>query len=131
HFDGYYKYLFKSQIFIDELQLSIVGIREGKNISYELLKYDFLPLPPLQDQQAIAGFLDEKCEKIDALLAMKQQQIEKLKELRQAKIHQAVAKGISDTERSRSVEMKDSGIDWIGQIPKHWEVKRLKIFIQD
>src|SRR5690606_16911409 len=68
----------------------------------------------------------EKCGKIDALVEIKSQQIEKLKELRQVKIHQAVTKGISGTERSRIVEMKDSGIDWIGEIPKHWEVRRFK-----
>src|SRR5690606_8349640 len=100
---GFYKHLFKSQVFIDELQLSIVGIREGKNISYELLKYDILPIPPLHEQEAIARFLDDKCEKIDELVAIKEQQIDKLKELRQVKIHQAVTKGINP-----NVEMKNS-----------------------
>ncbi|WP_160070200.1 restriction endonuclease subunit S [Sphingobacterium bovisgrunnientis] len=77
--------------------------------------------PPIHEQEAIAQFLDEKCAKIDELVAIKAQQIEKLKELRQVKIHEAVTKGL-DT----SVELKDLGIDWIGEIPKHWEVKRLK-----
>src|SRR5690606_313256 len=62
-----------------------------------------------------------KCAKIVELVAIKEQQIDKLKELRQVKIHQAVTKGINP-----NAEMKDSGIDWIGEIPKHWEVKRLK-----
>src|SRR5690606_26688797 len=77
-----------------------------------------LTLPPLHEQEAIARFLDDKCEKIDELVAIKEQQIDKLKELRQVKIHQAVTKGINP-----NVEMKDSGIDWIGEIPKHWEVR--------
>lgn len=79
------------------------------------------PLPPLHEQEAIARFLDDKCAKIDELVAIKEQQIDKLKELRQVKIHQAVTKGINP-----NVEMKDSGIDWIGEIPKHWEVKSNK-----
>lgn len=128
HCDGYFKYLFKSQIFIDELQLSIVGIREGKNISYELLKYDFLPLPLLHEQEAIANFLDDKCEKIDAAVGLKEQQIEKLKELRQITIHNAVTKGLPRHAEpvKASPKMKDSGIDWIGEIPEHWDVKRIK-----
>src|SRR5690606_36419236 len=81
----------------------------------------YIPYPPLPEQEAIASFLDDKCAKIDELVAIKEQQIDKLKELRQVKIHQAVTKGINP-----NVEMKDSGIDWIGEIPKHWEVKRLK-----
>lgn len=124
HHDGYYKYLFKSQIFIDELQLSIVGIREGKNISYELLKYDYLPIPPIHEQEAIANFLDDKTAKIDALVQTKEQQIEKLKELRQAKIHQAVTKGLDS-----NAPTKDSGIEWIGEIPAHWEVKKFRYTI--
>ncbi len=80
-----------------------------------------LPLPPLHEQEAIARFLDDKCAKIDELVAIKEQQIDKLKELRQVKIHQAVTKGINP-----NVPLKDSGIEWIGEIPVHWEVKRIK-----
>lgn len=120
HFPLFYKYLFKSQIFIDEMQLSIVGIREGKNISYELLKYSHIPIP-LQEQKAIADFLDDKCAKVDALVSVKEQQIALLKERRQAVIHQAVTKGLDS-----NVERKDSGIDWIGDIPKHWITLKVK-----
>lgn len=106
------------------------------NISQDLIKSLRLNFPPIHEQEAIANFLDEKTAKIDALVQTKEQQIEKLKELRQAKIHQAVTKGIpchaepveasSKTHALSKVEMKDSGIEWIGQIPEHWEVKRLK-----
>lgn len=92
-----------------------------KRISRTILGNIKLPIPPIQEQEAIARFLDDKCAKIDELVAIKEQQIDKLKELRQVKIHQAVTKGINP-----NAEMKDSGIDWIGEIPKHWEVKRLK-----
>lgn len=92
-------------------------------------------IPSIHEQEAIANFLDEKTAKIDALVQTKEQQIEKLKELRQAKIHQAVSKGIpchaelveasSKTHALSKVEMKDSGVEWIGEIPAHWEVRRL------
>ncbi|WP_167554313.1 restriction endonuclease subunit S [Sphingobacterium sp. CZ-2] len=109
----------------------IYGLGSGlrQNISFLDFKRFAFALPPLHEQEAIAQFLDEKCAKIDDLVAIKNQQIEKLKELRQVKIHQAVTKGL-DT----SVELKDSGIDWIGEIPKHWEVtnfKRILIGIKD
>src|SRR5690606_27701842 len=79
---------------------------------------------PLHEQEAIARFLDDKCAKIDELVAIKEQQIDKLKELRQAKIHHAVTKGLNP-----NVPLKDSGIEWIGQIPEHWEVKSNKYII--
>lgn len=116
----YYKYLFKSTSFISELQTSVVGIREGKNISYPELSYSFLPLPPLQEQTAIATFLDDKTQKIEEAIAIKEQQIALLKERKQILIHKAVTRGLDDT-----VPLKDSGVDWIGKIPEHWEVKKL------
>lgn len=91
------------------------------NISQDLIKSLRLNFPPIHEQEAIANFLDDKTAKIDALVHTKEQQIEKLKELRQAKIHQAVTKGLD-----AHAPAKDSGIEWIGQIPEHWEVKRLK-----
>lgn len=92
-----------------------------KRISRTILGNIKIPIPPIHEQEAIANFLDDKTAKIDALVQTKVQQIEKLKELRQAKIHQAVTKGLD-----ASAPIKDSGIEWIGEIPAHWEVKRLK-----
>ena len=88
--NGYYKYLFKCQKFISEMQTSIVGIREGKNISYEELKYSFLPIPQIIEQQKIAQFLDEKTAKIDQAIALKTAHIEKLKEYKSVLINDAV-----------------------------------------
>ncbi|MFY9391112.1 MAG: restriction endonuclease subunit S [Bacteroidales bacterium] len=88
-----------------------------------------LPLPPKPEQLAIANYLDNQTQKIDRLIANKKAQAERLKELRQIEINNAVTKGLNpNTEMpaSSKVEMKDSGIDWLGKIPKHWEVKRLK-----
>lgn len=78
-------------------------------------------IPPLSEQAAIANFLDDKCAKIDAAVEIKQQQIELLKERRQIAIHQAVTQGLD-----KNVPMKDSGVKWIGEIPEHWVVKKLK-----
>ncbi len=117
----FYKYLFKSFSFISELQTSVVGIRQGKNISFEELSYSYLPIPPLTEQTAIANFLDLKTAQIDNAIAIKQKQIELLKERRQILIHNAVTRGLNP-----NAKMKDSGVEWIGEIPEGWEVKRLK-----
>ena len=118
---AYYRYLFKSTAFISELQTSVVGIREGKNISFEELSYSLIPIPPLPEQRAIAVFLDGKCATIDEAVRIKEEQIRLLAERRQILIQEAVTRGLNP-----DAPMKDSGIDWIGQIPAHWEVKRNK-----
>jgi len=122
NFDSqYYKYLFKSNAFISELQTSVVGIREGKNISYPELCYSFLPVPAKAIQTLVAEFLDRKTALIDQAIGIKEKQIDLLKERRQILIHQAVTRGLNP-----HVKMKDSGVEWIGQVPVGWEVKRLK-----
>ncbi|MVZ62158.1 restriction endonuclease subunit S [Sphingobacterium humi] len=98
------------------------GVRIGQwDLSKARMKEITFFVPPISEQEAIAAFLDEKCGKIDELVSVKEQQIALLKERRQVIIHEAVTKGIQP-----NAELKDSGIDWIGEIPKHWEVKRLK-----
>jgi len=123
-YEGYFKYLFKSQAFISELQTSIVGIREGKNISYEELCYSYLPLPPKEEQTTIANFLDRKTALIDQALSIKEKQIELLKERRQILIHKAVTRGLNP-----NVKMKDSGVEWIGEVPEGWEIPTKMKFI--
>lgn len=82
-----------------------------------------LPLPPCSEQQTIAAFLDYKTARIDALIAKKKALLEKLAEKRTALISHAVTKGLDP-----KAPMRDSGIDWLGEIPAHWEVKKLKYF---
>jgi type I restriction enzyme S subunit len=80
-----------------------------------------MPVPPRPDQSAIAAFLDRETAKIDALITEQQRLIELLQEKRQAVISHAVTKGLN-----ARVPMKDSGIQWLGELPDHWTMKRLK-----
>ena len=119
----FYKYLFKSSSFVSELQTSVVGIRQGKNISYAELSYSYLPTLPKNEQTAIANFLDRKTALIDQAIGIKEKQIELLKERRQILIHKAVTRGLNP-----NVKLKPSGVEWIGEIPEHWKITFLKRF---
>ena len=81
----------------------------------------FIPIPPLPEQQAITAFLDRETARIDTLVSRKGRLIELLQEKRTALITRAVTRGLDP-----DVPMKDSGVEWLGAIPAHWEVKRLK-----
>ena len=78
-------------------------------------------LPPLDEQIVIANYLDKKCSEIDNVISAQQKRIALLQELKQSVITHAVTKGLNP-----NVEMKDSGMEWIGEVPKHWEIKKLK-----
>ena len=78
-------------------------------------------VPPLPTQRAIANFLDRKTEQIDKLIRIKERQIELLQEQRTALINQVVTKGLD-----RNVEMKPSGVEWVGEIPAHWKIEKIK-----
>lgn len=119
--DTYYRYLFKSQSFISKMNNLTVGIREGKNIQYVDFANSQIPVPPLAEQERIAVFLNAECAEIDAVLEKTRASIEEYKKLKQAVITQAVTKGIRGDR-----PMKDSGIEWIGDIPAEWEIKRIK-----
>lgn len=90
------------------------------------LKNNPIAFPPLPEQRAIAAFLDEKCAKVDEAVRIKETQMALLRERRQILIQQAVTRGLNP-----AAPMKDSGIDWIGQIPAHWEVKRGKFLFRE
>lgn len=90
-----------------------------------------LPLPPLDEQRAIAAFLDRETERIDALVAKKRQLIERLQEYRTALITRTVTRGLPpDAARAAGVDpsprLKPSGVEWLGDVPEHWEVKALR-----
>ena len=85
-----------------------------------------IPMPPLAEQHRIAAFLDRKCAEIDAVLEKTRASIEEYKKLKQAVITQAVTKGIRGDR-----PMKDSGIEWIGEIPAEWDVLRVKQLLKE
>lgn len=89
-------------------------------ISANVFKNVHLPVPPLPEQQAIASYLDAKTEKIDKMIAKAEKKIEYLGELKQSLITRAVTRGLNP-----NAPRKDSGIKWLGDIPKHWEIPRL------
>lgn len=83
-----------------------------------------IPFPPLKTQQKIADYLDEKCGEIDATIAKQKESIEKLKAYKQSLISETVTKGLD-----KSAPLKPSGIDYLGDIPSHWEIKKLKFLV--
>lgn len=95
------------------------GLRQ--NLDWRDFKYLKLPIPLRDEQDRIVAFLDQKTAEIDALIAKKQRQIELLDEQRAILINRAVTRGLD-----ASVPLKDSGVEWIGQMPKHWEIKSAK-----
>jgi type I restriction enzyme S subunit len=114
----FYHYFFRS---IDNNKI-IYGLGSGlrQNISYLDFRRFLFPFPPKEEQTAIANFLDDKTTTIDQAIGIKQNQIALLKERRQILIHKAVTRGLND-----NVKLKDSGVEWIGEIPEHWEVKKV------
>ncbi len=119
-----YKFLYYHFLILSE-ELNSTGTGSTYTaISAEEVKNILLVNPPKSEQIAIANYLDEKTAQIDTLIAQKQKLIELLREERTAIINQAVTKGINP-----EVKLKPSGIDWLGDIPEHWEVKRMKFYV--
>lgn len=123
-FSRYYYYTLKCDPYIAALQSVTDGIRDGKNISFEQFGVVGLPTPPIDEQATIAAFLDRETAKIDALVEEQRRLIALLKEKRQAVIFHAVTKGLNPDS-----PMKNSGIEWLGEVPAHWGVKPLKYLI--
>ena len=119
--NDFFRYLFKSDGFISKINSLTVGIREGKNIQYWDFSNMLLALPPKEIQIRSAQYLNAKCTEIDTMLSKTRSSIEEYKKLKQAVITQAVTKGVRG-ER----EMKDSGVDYIGQIPAEWVLGKLR-----
>lgn len=122
---NFYNWLFHTTMFADEYYKWGHGIvddlwttrwSEMKNIS--------VVEPPLSEQQAIATYLDKKCGEIDSLISLQEEMISELQAYKQSVITEAVSKGLDP-----NAPMKDSGVEWLGNIPEHWEVKQLKYCI--
>ena len=95
------------------------GVRQGLN--YGEVKIVLVPVPPLSEQTAIAAYLDKKCATIDAIIAEAKASIEEYKAWKASVIFETVTKGLNP-----NAEMKDSGVEWIGEIPKGWKVSAVK-----
>ena len=124
---NYYGYLFELKPFqksLKKISNGIMEIRESINkIEFYSLK---LPYPPLEQQQQIVSFLDSKIELIDSLIENSGRKIGLLKEIRTSLINETVSKGLST-----DVEIKDSGVEWIGEIPSHWSYGQVRRFTID
>ncbi len=118
---AYFKQFFKSRDFIASMTLFVTGIREGQNIDYERLSRAHLPVPPADEQDAIGRFLDHWSGRLEKVIRAKRRVIALLQEQKQAIIHRAVTRGLDP-----DVRLKDSGIPWLGKIPEHWVVGRVK-----
>ena len=119
----FYAYLFDSKEFRSQIQLAVKGVKVF-SITQAMLRSADAWLPSTDEQVKIANFLDHETAKIDSLIAKQEKLIELLKEKRQAMISHAVTKGLNP-----DVAMKDSGVEWLGQVPEHWTVSKLKHFV--
>jgi type I restriction enzyme S subunit len=115
-------YQFLSDIFKKQVSLSwSFGTQE--NIGMGVIERLNAVYPEVNEQRIISAYLDKQCAAIDKVLEAKREQLTVLEDLRKSIIHKAVTNGLDD-----SVEMKDSGVEWIGNVPNHWKVKRIKRF---
>lgn len=120
----YLHHLLRNPAYLPEYARLSTGMRIGQwDLGFDDFKNIPFLIPPLDEQAKIADYLDNGCASLDVILDKTRSSIEEYKKLKQAVITQAVTKGVRG-ER----EMKDSGVEWIGAIPKDWEIKRLKSF---
>lgn len=118
----FYNYLFQTR----QLQTKLHGYGNGimdirMRIQMSKLNTVMLPIPPFEEQRKIADYLDDKCSKIDAIIEKQETIIEKLKEYKVSLVQEVVTKGLN-----ADVSFKESGIEWIGLVPSHWQILKLK-----
>lgn len=114
-------YFLQSNLFKSKAVSEMYGVAGLKRIPAEFFLNYKINFPDINEQIEICNFLDQRTSEIDSLIADKEKLIELLQEKRQAIISEAVTKGLD-----KNVKMKDSGIEWIGEVPEEWEVKKLK-----
>ena len=118
----FFEYLYRTPLYVTQsLRFSYGGCKDQYCLYPKDFKNIYTIFPPKQEQRQIANFLDRKTEQIDEFIRIKERQIKLLQEQRIALINQAVTKGLDP-----NVEMKPSGVEWIGELPKNWEVKKIK-----
>ena len=122
---NYYLYVLKTMDNKKMFHGMGTGIR--LTLSFDELKKQILPAPPIAEQEKIVSYLESKTSSIDAYVAEKEKELQLLNELKEAEIANVVTQGLNP-----DVKMKDSGIPWIGEIPEHWETRRAKfMFIKN
>lgn len=118
----YLHYLLRSKCYADEFRRLSGGIRIGQwDLPKSGFETTYVAIPPKEEQAGIADFIETKTSQVDTLISNVQSQIEKLKAYKQSLITEVVTKGLDPT-----VPMKDSGVEWIGEIPAHWNVIRFR-----
>jgi type I restriction enzyme S subunit len=117
----FFRHLFKSGAYVSALQATTDSLRDGKSITFQQFGNIHLAIPTSQEQQAIAFFLDQETSKIDNLISEQERLIALLKEKRQTVISHAVTKGLNP-----DVPMKDSGVEWLGEVPVGWVITKAK-----
>lgn len=122
----FYNWLFHTSMFADEYYKWGHGIVDDLwTTRWSEMKSINVVTPPLHEQHAIASFLDKKCAEIDSLIALQEEMIVELQAYKQSVITEAVTKGLDP-----NAKMKDSGVEWIGEIPENWNVKRIKFIAE-
>lgn len=116
----YLAYLFLTDIWRDQIRANVMGIKVF-SITQQLLRDTYIYVPPISEQKCIAKLLDKSCAKLDKIIMNLQRQIELLQKYKKSLITETVTEGLD-----KNVEMKNSGISWIGAIPNSWKIKRLK-----
>lgn len=117
----YFFYLLQEEKIKEVCKSTMIGTGGLKRISPTFMRNLLLPIPPILEQQSIAAYLDQKCGEIDELITLQEEMITKLQSYKQSVITEAVTKGLD-----KNVPLKDSGIEWIGEIPEHWKIVCLK-----
>ena len=115
---GYFSYLLHRY---DVAYMKLLGSGVRQTINFNHIANSLLVVPPVEEQKVIANFLDKKATQIDEAITIKQEQITLLKKSKQIITQQAVTRGLDP-----DVPMKNSGVEWIGEIPEHWELKPLR-----
>ena len=121
----YFMHLFDSLAIRKQIQNKVSGVKVY-SVTQGILNSIFVIIPPKNEQQKIADFLDKKTAQLDKVKALLDEQIQKLKDYRASLIYETVTKGLDKT-----VPLKDSGIDWIGQVPQGWGVKAIKYIFDE
>lgn len=118
-------YALLSDNFVSQVEANSVGISYPAINANQLMSLK-IPVPPIEEQEAIAAYLDEKCATIDEIIGQAKATIEEYKAWKASVIFEAVTKGLDP-----NAEMKDSGVEWMGEIPKHWSCIPMKFMLNE